>query len=743
MTNVRISLIITDISSRGRNGGAIVSGITENGRRYGVVLGYQLLSDSALIDQGQEWEVQGKEETWRGRVRGRLVERLQIQATKARLVNPAGQNIIHWISRSPDCAGLGLVKARALWNSFGAALPALIENWDVDALSTVLTPESAQTLCNAFEKQKTLRSLVWLDQIGIPQRVGIKAAQFYGDHLESEIARNPYCLLAFEGKWRVIDSFALERLGIAPSDPRRLEAAIEEQLYRGLTQGHTCLPKTILLQGTRRMLNEDLSPSLKSPNHRWVKIEDTYQASGPFAIERFIANRLITMAAGETNLAQESLFSPPEYNRTRVEHSLEQFQSEHGFELTTEQKSAILTSTSSCLSLILGGAGCGKTTVLKALYFSLEKLNSEVSIFQVALAGRAAQRMAEATGRSASTIASLLANTPPEAVPANSIVVCDEMSMVDILLFYRLLRWLPSGSRLILVGDPAQLPPIGPGLVLHVLQGHPQISQTTLTVTKRQSESSGIPSVTHKIRHHQIPDFTDYTGVGSGVSFVQCEISELNQTLWQVYKAIGGTADDYSVQILCPTKGGPGGTHQINQIWHDGYRNEAKKVRCFDLYGNHGVVPAATMQSVTLQVGDLVMFTENNHELGLRNGSLGKIIAALEVRNALSECCIVEWDDGRQLPLISSHVYALTHAYGLTIHKAQGSQFNRVIIPIRQSRLLDQSLVYTAATRGVDQVVFVGDMAATKTAIQKPSSGNKRHVGLRRLLQPSDEAEVR
>ena len=109
---------------------------------------------------------------------------------------------------------------------------------------------------------------------------------------------------------------------------------------------------------------------------------------------------------------------------------------------------------------------------------------------------------------------------------------------------------------------------------------------------------------------------------------------------------------------------------------------------------------AATMQSVTLRVGDLVMFTENNHELGLRNGSLGKIVAALEVRNALSECCIVEWDDGRRIPLISSHVYALTHAYGLTIHKAQGSQFNRVIIPIRQSRLLDQSLVYTAATRG-------------------------------------------
>ena len=149
------------------------------------------------------------------------------------------------------------------------------------------------------------------------------------------------------------------------------------------------------------------------------------------------------------------------------------------------------------------------------------------------------------------------------------------------------------------------------------------------------------------------------------------------------------------------------------------------------------------MQSVTLRVGDLVMFTENNHELGLRNGSLGKIVAALEVRNALSECCIVEWDDGRRIPLISSHVYALTHAYGLTIHKAQGSQFNRVIIPIRQSRLLDQSLVYTAATRGVNQVVFVGDMAATTTAIQQSSNGSKRHVGLRRLLQLSDEAEVR
>lgn len=735
MTSVSVRLIITDVSSRGRNGGAIVVGLTESNQRYSVILDYHLLSDSTLIDRGQEWEAGGTEEIWRGMVRGRLVERRQIRAKSARLLKPGGQNIIHWISRSPDCAGIGLVKAKALWNAFGDSLAVLIENWDVDALTSILTSDSAQMLCNAFKKNQTLKSLMWLDQIGIPQRIGLKVAAYYGDRLESKIRQNPYSLLAFEGKWKIIDAFARERLGILDDDPRRLEAAVEEQLYRGLSQGHMCLPKSVLIQGARRLVNENLSDSLESVNRRWHRVDNTFQAAGPYVVEKFISDRLASMAPGENSNHQQPLFSTDKSNKALIEKALKQFQSQQGLELTAEQKKAVVTSASSDLSLILGGAGCGKTTVLKALYFALEKLDREVAIFQIALAGRAAQRMAEATGRDAYTVAGLLACVISETLPANSVVVCDEMSMVDALLFYRLLRWIPSGCRLILVGDPAQLPPIGPGLVLHVLQGHPKIPQTTLTITKRQSEVSGIPHVANKIRNHQVPEFAPYTGFGSGVSFIPCNDSGLNQTIWQVYRQIGGTAEDFSVQILCPTKGGAGGTQHINQVWHDGYRRESEKVYCFDLYQSNGVVPAATMQSVTLGVGDLVMFTENNRELGLRNGSLGKIVEALKVTNALSECCIIEWDDGRKIALTTKHVNNLTHAYGLTIHKSQGSQFNRVVIPIRQSRLLDQALIYTAVTRGVSQVVFVGDEAATTSAIAKPSIASKRHIGLCKLLQ--------
>jgi exodeoxyribonuclease V alpha subunit len=343
--------------------------------------------------------------------------------------------------------------------------------------------------------------------------------------------------------------------------------------------------------------------------------------------------------------------------------------------------------------------------------------------------------MAEATGRDAYSLAGLLAGALPETLPANSVVVCDEMSMVDTLIFYRFLRWLPQGCRLILIGDPAKLPPIGPGLVLHVLQGNPRIPQTTLKITKRQHENPGIPSVASKVRDHQVPEFIPYKGFGQGVSFVRCNDSDLNQAVWLVYRQIGGTAEDFSVQILCPTRGGLGGAQQINQIWHDGYRRESEKIHCFDLYEGNGVVPAATSLSATLRVGDLVMFTENNHELGLRNGSLGKIVEALRVRDARSECCTIEWEDGRKTSLTTKHVNSLTHAYGLTIHKSHGSQFNRVIIPIRQSRLLNQALIYTALASGVSQVVFVGDEAATIAAITKPSIAGKRYVGLRQLLQ--------
>lgn len=738
MTDLAVQIRITSILSRGKLGGAIISGLTLSDQRYVAVLDYRLVPDNSMIEKGQQWLITGTVQSKQLRTNGFVIEQQQIIARTAELVAPSGKNVIEWISQSPDCAGVGQVKAARLWNTFGEDLIDLIERGDINILSAVISEDSAALICHAFNKFKLSRSLLWLDRIGVPTRIGQKVVAHYKDRLGAALEANPYVLLSFETRWPVVDDLARSRLGIAEDDPRRLEAAVEEALYCGFGQGHTCLPEADLKRRVRTLLGTKHALELENPGLRWYFENGMYQVGGCRAIESYIAERLTTMIAGEQPEGQQSLFALSEADGDAIANALEAFEEDQGFKLAPEQSQAVLMSASADVSLILGGAGCGKTTVLKALYAGLRAVQPAVAIHQMALAGRAAQRMTEATGVASSTIASFLNSIDPGELQPGSVVVVDEMSMVDAFLVYRLLRALPKGVRLVLVGDPAQLPPIGPGLVLHALAGNSAIPQTELTTTKRQSAASGIPTVATAIREHRAPVFANYEGLGSGVSFVSCKEHELDAEIVRIYEELGGSGDDYTVQILSPTKERAGGARNLNIALHNHYRANAEPVYSYDIYGGHGTVDAATNERVLLRVGDLVLFTVNDYALELRNGSLGRVINAMprdEVTSGDSDCCTIEWDDGRKLVLKAMHIPALTHAYGLTIHKSQGSQFERVIVPIRRkSPLLDQALIYTAVTRGVKQVVLVGDEQAAREAIMAPPSAARRHTMLTSML---------
>ena len=226
-------------------------------------------------------------------------------------------------------------------------------------------------------------------------------------------------------------------------------------------------------------------------------------------------------------------------------------------------------------------------------------------------------------GRDSCTIAAFLSQVSEGKLGSDAVVVVDEVSMVDAILFYRLLRHIPPGTRLILVGDPSQLPPIGPGLVLHALAGHPAVAQTELKVVKRQSDVSGIPRVAATVRANTLPEFTAYSGRGNGASFIECDVSALDERVEQIYAELGGCGEDYSVHILSATRSNQGGVKHLNQRLHEQYRREDAPVYCFD--SQFGVVRGKTLESVPLKVGDLVIFTKNDYTLGLRNGSLVRI----------------------------------------------------------------------------------------------------------------------
>ena len=737
MSDISVQLRVISVRSRGKFGGVIFSGRTEDGQQYVAVCHHNLIHDSSMVEKGQQWSVQGISSLHESLVNGFRLRETQIAAEHAELVRPAGRNIIGWIAACEDCPGVGQVKATKLWDRFGASLTDLIEHKDIAALAEVINEEAAELLCLAFAKHQVADTLLWLDQVGIQRRIGSKVVDFYKDQAQAKIEANPYCLLSFESNWSNVDELACKRFAVKANDPRRLEAAIEEALYRGLDNGHTCLPEVkvqsrmVRLLGSTALAKQALSLDGESPQYR--KIDGFYQPTGMHLIERYVADRLKQMVVGENEMGQAGLFTLPAKNPESADSIVDKFEQANGFELSLEQRQAVILSAESHLSLILGGAGTGKTTVLKAFYEVLEELQPGISIYQLAPTGRAAQRMEELSGRESRTIAGFLVKVKTSDIDLGSVIVVDESSMIDVILMYRLLRHLPSGVRLILVGDPSQLPPIGPGLVLHALAGLPLIPQTELKVVKRQSSASGIPQVAAAIRNHQIPTWAPYLNMtGVGVCFVPCSLLNLDQTVERVYEELGGNGDDYSVQILCTTNAAQGGVVHLNTALHNRYRKSAEPVSCYS--AEFGAVGATTLARVSLKVGDLVMYTENDYDLGLRNGSLGTIIQALTVSASDDPCCICSFE-GIEYALNTRQVNALAHAYGITVHKSQGSQFKRVIVPIRESRILDQTLVYTAVTRGVDQVVLIGDEKGVLRAIQAPASATQRHVQLPWMLQ--------
>lgn len=736
MTSLSVDLRVSSIRSRGKFGGVIFTGVCDSESTYVVVCDFKLVPDAHLVEKGQCWHVEGHVETKTITPASgvRIIER-QISAAYAMLLRLTGENIVAWIAESPDCTGIGVVKASKLYQRFGPGLATLMERRDIEALSEVISQSSAKTLCTAFARHSLARTLMWLDGLAIPRRIGAKVIKFYKEQAEQRIKFNPYLLLSFEASWKTVDDLAIYRFGIEHSDTRRLDAAIEEALYCCLYKGDTCLLQRNLRRYLARLLNS-VELARKAIEHgrgnfQYVVHGNRYQPSGMYIIERYIAERIAKLLGGEVDAGQLSLFATSEAKDIRVNNLIDQFENDHDLTLTAEQRQAVEVSTAANIALILGGAGTGKTTVLKAIYSTITAVRPGIAVFQLALAGRAAQRMSEATGRESLTIAAFLRRFQSDDIPPGSLVVVDEVSMIDVILMYRLLRHLPTGVRLILVGDPSQLPPIGPGLVLHALAGTEAIPQVELKTVKRQSSESGIPFVASAIRRHEIPSWTEYKGIGSGVSFVPCPLPLIDLKVLQIYDELGGSGTDFDVQILSLTKDKQGGVRNINQLFHEKYQSDAPTINYMD--EEYGIVCVKTMDRLALKVGDLVMFTENDYHLGLRNGALGVIVKALAISEPDEPCCIVRFED-LEYALTLKQLSALTHAYSITVHKSQGSQFRRVIIPVRASRILDQALLYTAVTRGIEQVVFVGESEPVCSAIRSAPAAAARNVGLPYLL---------
>lgn len=716
MTQSATTTVTVSTVHSGPVGGAIFTGRDESGRWIRAVADREAIFRAPL--RGEIWRLTG-------RFNRHHTYGIQLYVERSQLLRPTGRLLVRHLATHPSFRGIGIGMARAsrLYKEFGERLTELLDDGDANALTKVLDEEVARMLAEAWRANAQEASTVmFLELHGVDVRLAGKILRYWPENAVEKLKENPYRLLALSD-WPAVDRLA-RSLGVGADDERRLIAATEASVYQRLDVAKDTLNDDASLRGSVSSLlncrdSETSRKAIELSLYDGAIVGDSdigYQSFGCAVMERYLMERFRGMVHSAEGISLP-LFGYGA-DASNINACIYDFERRERIALNDEQRAAVVMAATEPLSVLTGGAGVGKTTVLKAVGDFVEAAGGQ--IIQMALAGRAAQKLREATGREAHTIVGFLnqVRSGKIVLDSGSLVVVDESSMLDLMLLYRLVRILPQGVRLLLVGDSHQLPPIGPGLVFHVIADSPVLKRRglvcELTRVHRQAESSGIPEVARLVRNGLVPELGEYEGRTIGVSFLACNADSITDHLVDIVNDLGGFGD---TQILGVTKSGQAGVASINQTFHQKLTARKHKLSGWDI--------AET---------DPVIYTVNDYDRELYNGSLGRVDKVFdELPKAGSDeeepCRAICDFDGRKLRLSDSELCNMELAYAITTHKAQGSQFKQVVIPITKSRLLDRTLIYTALTRGVEKVVFVGDRRAFNEAIVSPPTVTRRCVG--------------
>lgn len=693
-------------------GGAVFTGQDDCRRRV-----------RAVADRNTIFRAPKRGEVWQlaGSFRRHRKYGFQFYVEQARLLRPKGDHLIRHLATHPAYRGFGFGTAHAsrLFSEFGERLLTLLDEGDIQSLTKVLDEYAAHNLVEAWKvNDQEASTVMFLEKYGIDSRLANKIVRCWPKDAADKLKENPYRLLAL-AQWPAADQLALA-LGVGVDDDRRLIAAAEASVYDRLdTAKDTLVHEQYLIKDIERLLrNSDRGTSRKAvelacaDNSLMGDRDNGYQSLGCVVMERTLKDCFEAMAC---NKPRQLPLLGGGTGRANIDTLILDFERTENIALNVEQRAAVHMAATEPLSVLKGGAGVGKTTVLRAVNHLMEAMNGIV--IQMALSGRAAQRMREVTGREAYTIAGFLNRVRSEKIKlgGNHLLVIDESSMLDLMLMYRVARVLPATVRLLLVGDPYQLPPIGPGLVFHVMAESLSLPIHELKQVHRQAESTGIPQIAARIRSGVVPELARFSGLGTGVSFQDAAPSFIPECLSEIVSSLGGFRD---LQIIGVVRNGTSGVISINQMFHQ--KLSAAKRR---------------LNGWGIAESDPVIYTVNDYDRDLYNGSLGqieKIYSEPQKPAGEEEQYRIMCDfDGRKVGLSDAELGNIELAYAITTHKAQGSQFKRVVVPITKSRLLDRTLIYTALTRGIEQVVFVGERRAFTEAIIDSPIVSRREVGFK------------
>ncbi|GAA5183293.1 AAA family ATPase [Niveibacterium umoris] len=676
----------------------------------------------AVVREGQRWRVEGRlsrKEFTTPRGFTRREKTIDVPQGYAEMVKPSGRLIVDYLSGHSDLPGIGPATANKLWDTFGHQLYDMLDQADYRALVDVLAPAKVAMLIEVWARDDLSQTIQWLAQHDIDPQVGRKLVQIHGSQSRQRVEENCYRLLSYAAKWKQVDALACN-LGMTWDDPRRLAAACEQVIYDRFGAGNTVVPQAELRQRLKALLDcpaEDSGPAIEAAlvgarQSGRVLFDSGENACGmgPALLERQVA-------MGITRLL--GLPAEKQFDLAGIVSAVEEAQ---GFRLNPEQRMAVDLVAKHRFSVITGGAGCGKTTVLRVVCEVLEAQGYEV--IQLALAGKAVRRMVDATGRKAQTIASFVKAhkglmerqaSPPEAsqCDAKLAVVIDEASMVDLISFAAVLRTIGGRCKVVLVGDPNQLPPVGPGLILHHLACG-VVPHVHLGTTNRFG--SDIAEVANEVRDGRMPCLTANAAVALLEPEDPSHIAEMATSLY--------LSDQSDAIVLCPSNAL---VDEINKMIQRRTTWNNQPVTVW----NHQF---DCRQDLGLRLGDPVICGRNHWDRGLQNGSIGRI-KVIDMMDEDEVSGVIEWDDGVERAFDMDLLEDLSLAYAVTVHKSQGSQWRRVIVAIREGKLLDRSLVYTAITRATKEVQLIGMRAVIEGAIHRPKAADLRKVGIKRWIE--------
>lgn len=611
--------------------------------------------------------------------------------------------------------GIGPVMARRIVDAFGLDSLEVLESHP-RRLAEVpgIGQKRAEAIQTAMVEKKAERDvLVFLEAAGVSAAYAARIVRRYGTEAIRLVQANPYRLASeVSGIGFVTADRIAHGLGFAKDSPERAEAGLAYTLQTLAEGGHVYAPRPLLLQRASELLEIDLDALERALSRLLLQGGARLEAVGDE--ERLYLPRL---HRAETSAARDLLAllgGHPRPLGIDPQELVDLAQKRCGIELSAKQKEAVAALANAKVMLLSGGPGTGKTTVLRGIVAALE--TSGLMVEMAAPTGRAARRMEEASGRPARTLHRLLEFTPRKArfernrqnpLPAD-VVIVDEVSMVDLELFAALVEAVPLAARLILVGDPDQLPSVGPGAVLHELlalgQGfHSRLRAIRLERIYRQGSSSFIVGAAHDILAGREPVAGER---GQVADLFIIERQDPESIIDLVKELVGsripktfGLNPLEDIQVLTPMHKGAVGASRLN--------TELKTLL------NPG--PHDSESSSRFGVGDKVMQIRNNYDLDVYNGDIGRVTAADEEVGYL-EVTFPE----RTVRYPSSELDQLVLAYACSIHKSQGSEYPAVVIVLHTQHymMLQRNLLYTAVTRGKKLVVIVGSRKALRLAVE-------------------------